>query len=129
MKQNVFYELETEVIWVEGITDYCYLTMFKKLLGKENIALIPFQGVGADDEEKRAIIKRLKNPFFKRNMLVDGDKAGRAMKKNCKDTAFKDVVCISDVPTQGKSFVEIEDLFSVEDRKKFGLDKKLRMRP
>lgn len=125
VKQNVFYEFETEVIWVEGITDYCYLTMFKKLLGKENIAFIPFQGVGADDEEQRAIIKRLKNiPFFKRNMLVDGDKAGRAMKKNCKDTAFNDVVCISDVPTQGKSFVEIEDLFSAEDRKKFGLDKK-----
>lgn len=125
VKQNVFYEFETEVIWVEGITDYCYLTMFKKLLDKENIAFIPFQGVGADDEEQRAIIKRLKNiPFFKRNMLVDGDKAGRAMKKNCKDTAFNDVVCISDVPTQGKSFVEIEDLFSTEDRRKFGLDKK-----
>lgn len=32
IEQNVIYILKTEVVWVEGITDYNYLTMFKKLL-------------------------------------------------------------------------------------------------
>ena len=31
IKQNILYDLGTEVFWVEGITDYNYLTLFKKL--------------------------------------------------------------------------------------------------
>lgn len=121
IKQNVLYDIDTEVIWVEGITDYNYLTMFKRLLKKENIAFLPFQGVGTDDTQQKEIIQKLVNiKFYKRNILVDGDKAGKAMRKNCKDTVFDNLICISDLSNDQK-FTEIEDLFSKEDKEKFGI--------
>lgn len=64
IKQNVLYDYETQVVWVEGITDYNYLTMFKNLLGIKNISFIPFKGVGSNDNNKLQIIKKLKDIFF-----------------------------------------------------------------
>lgn len=121
IKQNVLYDLDTEVIWVEGITDYNYLTLFKKILDYKNISFLPFQGVGIDDKMQNSIIDKLnKIKFYKRNILVDGDKAGLAMKKNCVNTAFDKIKLISDIQSSsGRKIVEIEDLFSDEDRKKY----------
>lgn len=121
ISQNVLYDYDTQVAWVEGITDYNYLTMFKRILGKKNIAFVPFQGVGLTDEEQKAIIGRLKNvKFFKRMILIDGDKAGLAFKTLCQETAFKDrCITIKDLSQEGKKFKEIEDLFSEDDRAKF----------
>lgn len=120
IKQNVLYELNTEVIWVEGITDYNYLTMFKNLLNIKNLAFVPFQGVGANDQDMQRIVSRLISiEFHKKNMLCDGDKAGQIMKKFCADTAFSGMMCISDLSTDSNKFKEIEDLFSSGDKKKF----------
>lgn len=125
IEQNVLYNLNTEVVWVEGITDYNYLTMFKALLGEKNLAFLPCNGIGNNDELQTGILKRLQSiQFHKRNLLVDGDKAGKKMKESCKGTSFEDVVCISDLNEEGKTFVEIEDLFSKSDREKFGLPDK-----
>ena len=125
IEQNVLYNLKTEVVWVEGITDYNYLTMFKNLLGYKNIAFLPFNGVGKDDETQQKVLKRLVSiEFHKRNLLVDGDKAGKKMKMLCKDTAFSNAICISDLSTPEKKLTEIEDLFSCDDKKKFDLGQK-----
>ena len=125
IEQNVLYSLKTEVVWVEGITDYNYLTMFKNLLGKENFAFLPFNGVGKGDAAQEKVLKRLVSiDFHKRNLLVDGDKAGKSMKKLCEDTIFADAVCISDLSTNEKKFTEIEHLFSEEDRERFNLREK-----
>ena len=71
------------------------------------------------------ILKRLVSiEFHKRNLLVDGDKAGKKMKELCKDTVFADAVCISDLSTERKKFSEIEHLFSEEDKNKFGIEHK-----
>lgn len=121
IEQNVLYDIDTEVIWVEGITDYNYLTMFKKILNINNIAFLPFNGVGKNDEDQLKIIEKLNNiKFYKRNILVDGDAAGKRMLKNCKDTSFDKIVSISDISSSNdKKFIEIEDLFSVSDKDKF----------
>lgn len=125
IEQNVLYNLDTEVVWVEGITDYNYLTLFKRLLNEKNIAFLPCNGIGADDQSQERILNRLISiKFHKRNLLVDGDTAGQKMKKACKGTAFENLVCVSDLCEGGKKFIEIEDLFSEEDRKKFGLPSK-----
>lgn len=125
IEQNVLYNLNTEVVWVEGITDYNYLTMFKALLGEKNLAFLPCNGIGNNDELQTGILKRLQSiQFHKRNLLVDGDNAGKKMKESCKGTSFEDVVCVSDLNEEGKTFVEIEDLFSKSDREKFGLPDK-----
>lgn len=121
IKQNVLYDYETQVVWVEGITDYNYLTMFKNLLGIKNISFIPFKGVGSNDNNQLQIIKKLKDIFFpKRMILVDGDKAGLAFKNHCKGTCFESrIATIGDLTTDKKKFIEIEDMFSSDDKIKF----------
>lgn len=121
IKQNVLYDYETQVVWVEGITDYNYLTMFKNLLGIKNISFIPFKGVGSNDNNQLQIIKKLKDIFFpKRMILVDGDKAGLAFKNHCKGTCFESrITTIGDLTTDRKKFIEIEDMFSSDDKIKF----------
>ena len=119
IEQNVLYDLDTEVIWVEGITDYCYLTMFKKMLDIKGISFIPFNGVGKNEKHQNYIIRELnKIKFHKRNILVDGDKNGLKMKENCKETCFNNIKVISDLNTEDKKFTNIESLFSAEDIKK-----------
>lgn len=120
IKQNILYDLDTEVIWVEGITDYNYLTLFKNLLNIKNVAFIPFNGVGENEKEQKEIISKLVDiRFYKRNILVDGDKAGKSMKKNCENTAFDTIKLLSDIGINQEKIIEIEDLFSEEDKKKF----------
>lgn len=120
IQQHVLYNMDTEIIWVEGITDYNYLTMFKKILDIKDIAFLPFNGVGKTNEEQLKIIECLNNiKFYKRNILVDGDTAGKQMQKKCKDTSFDKIISISDISSKEKEFVEIEDLFSESDKEKF----------
>lgn len=118
IKQNVLYDLDTEVVWVEGITDYNYLTMFKKLLDVKNVNFIPYNGNGKTDEDsKRVLAKLIDIKFYKRGILVDSDKSGKAMAKLCENTVFKDrTYTIADVNPNLK---EIEDLFSDEDKQKY----------
>lgn len=121
IKQNILYDFETQVVWVEGITDYNYLTMFKQLFNYNKIAFIPFKGVGKNKEQQLEIIRRIKNITLpKRLILTDGDKAGLAFKAACVDTCFeKDCVSINDLSTDTNKFEEIEDLFSAEDKNKY----------
>ena len=48
-------------------------------------------------------------------------KAGKAMIKKCKDTPFENRV--HSILDLGEGFLEIEDLFSKEDKVKFGIEK------
>ena len=121
IEQNVLYGYDTEVVWVEGITDYNYLTLFKKLLDYKNIAFLPFNGVGNTKEQTKQILKRLiEIKFHKRSLLVDGDKAGLDMFEQAKKTDFVNCVHnISELSIGDKKPMMIEDLFSKEDKKKY----------
>lgn len=121
IKQNVLYDLDTEVYFVEGITDYNYLTMFKHLLNVKNIAFLPFNGVGNNSNQTKKILgELLKVKFHKRSLLVDSDKAGEDMYKQAKDSAFDSIHRMAEIKlTDTKNAVMVEDLFSAEDKKKF----------
>lgn len=124
IKQNVLYDLDTEVVWVEGITDYNYLTMFKKLLDIKNVNFIPYNGNGKTEDDAKNVLSKLINiKFYKRGILVDSDKSGTIMAKLCQNTVFKDrTYTIADV---NDGLKEIEDLFSEEDKQKYeSLNKK-----
>lgn len=125
IKQNVFYDLDTEVVWVEGITDYVYLTMFKNFLGIKNMAFLPFNGVGTSKEETAEILKKLVDiKFHKRSLLVDADKAGKDMYGQAKKgkAGFDTIHNLSEVEIAGnKKARVIEDLFSSEDKKKYDM--------
>ena len=119
-------------IFVEGITDYNYLTKFKQLFEKEkgerlNFAFLPVNGLGKFEEGKESLTQKQKllieelPKIAKANkdkaiLLVDNDKAGWAIRdyvKNSKDLAIITLDNAFDKNATNK--LEIEDLFSQKD--------------
>lgn len=96
-----------QTIFVEGLTDYCYLTGFKKLLKIDNVVFLPVQGVKKPNIVD-TILKVEKNPKF----LVDGDHAGEKFKEENK---MIEITSLSDI---NKNWKTIEDLFSANDKQK-----------
>lgn len=119
IENHILVNPDETVIFVEGITDYNYLTAFKKLFNKKGITFLPINGVGGNETEckktsKELIRIRKHNPI----LLADNDDAGRLMKKvNETDSALK-VYTLGD---EDKKFKTIESLFAQEDLQKFNL--------
>ena len=119
VENHILVDPDTKVVFVEGITDYNYLTAFKKLFGKTNITFLPINGVGKTKEDCEKISQRLmkirkKDPI----LLVDNDRAGNCMKDVNKEN--KDFTILS-LNQADSSFKTIESLFDPEDLKKFSL--------
>lgn len=119
IENHILVNPDETVIFVEGITDYNYLTAFKKLFEKKGITFLPINGVGGDETEYKKTSNELirirkHNPI----LLADNDDAGRLMKKvNETDSALK-VYTLGDVD---EKFKTIESLFAQEDLQKFNL--------
>lgn len=117
---------DTRIIYVEGITDYNYLTAFKLLLehieNKEiNIAFMPINGVGRpnDERQKNDIIKSLsqlsKNPI----LLIDGDNSADQFTELAKNTNLR----ITQLKDINPNFITIEDLFDYKDKQTYKINK------
>ncbi|WP_220092242.1 AAA family ATPase [Helicobacter sp. 16-1353] len=135
--KHVLFDFDSKVVFVEGITDYNYLSMFKKIFQAQedknnknkvgdtkDIVFLPINGVGDKnapncDKKQLEISKRLidirkNNPI----LLVDSDEAGRSMKEaNKKDSALN-IICLGEI---NKDFKTIEDLFDKDDLSKLNL--------
>lgn len=110
---------EEKIVFVEGITDYNYLTAFKKLFGKTGVTFLPINGVGKTNDDCVKITQRLmkirkKDPI----LLVDNDKAGNCMKEVNKENMDFKVISLKEI---NDSFKDIESLFSKTDLEKFKL--------
>lgn len=120
IENHIILNPDNLVIFVEGITDYNYLTAMKHLLGYKNINFLPIQGVGANINESIIISNRLlqinKSPI----LLVDNDSAGQNMKKLNEESKLK-VLSLNDAC---EKFTEIESLFTNEDLVKYSLIEK-----
>ena len=119
VENHILVNPEEKVVFVEGITDYNYLTAFKILFKKEGITFLPINGVGKTKEECIKITQRLmkirkKDPI----LLVDNDKAGNCIKEVNKDNKDFRIISLSEAD---EKFMTIESLFSDEDKEKFGL--------
>ena len=122
VENHVICNPDKKIIFVEGITDYNYLTAFKNKLKKEELVFIPINGLGKSKEENLQISKRLieirkNNPI----LLVDGDNAGKNM-ESINENSELEVISLEKI--QDYSFKTIESLFSSEDMEKFGLKDK-----
>ena len=119
------------VIFVEGITDYNYLTKFKQLYQQEkketlNLAFLPVGGLGnpenSNDEKAKHLIKELPKLTDRHAiLLVDNDDKGKAFQKQAEKCKDLTVVRIDEAfeDSQAKSTIkEIETLFSQADRKR-----------
>ena len=138
---------DDKLIFVEGITDYNYLTAMNFLYekehgGKERLLFLPINGLGkmstieqrqskinmvvAKDqkniaEELKTLARTAKDG--RALLLVDGDKAGEAMAK-LKDDKFIAILNNEQFKEKYPNFKEIEDFFSTDLRTKFEMDKK-----
>ena len=139
---------EYKIIFVEGITDYNYLTAFKLLCNqdrKEDMKLVflPIGGLGHDDKtikEKLNKLSKIKIGFEPKVVLVDGDEAGKHFQELCikenltnkvkvevlepkKDLEIKfsenDNLIYEKKGSKSKIVNEIENLFSPEDIEKY----------
>lgn len=116
---------DTRIIYVEGITDYNYLTAFKLLMehieDKEiNIAFMPINGVGRpnDERQKNDIIDSLcqlsKNP----TLLIDSDISADQFAELAENTSLR-IIQLKDINT---NFITIEDLFDDKDKQIYKID-------
>lgn len=120
---------EYKIIFVEGITDYNYLTAFKLLYNKDkedkkeydkklNIVFIPIYGLGKDDNEMEKKLDKLIK-FKDAILLTDGDTRGNAFKKLCANEKLKGRLTVIQLTEIENSFKNIENLFAQSDKEKF----------
>lgn len=120
------------VIFVEGITDYNYLTKFKQLYQQEkketlNLAFLPVGGLGDPEdsnvEKAKHLIKELPKLTDRHAiLLVDNDDKGKTFQKQAEKCKDLTVVRLDEAfeNSQAKSTIEeIENLFSQADREKY----------
>ena len=124
---HVLYDPDKKVVFVEGITDYNYMVAFKDILEYKDIVFLPINGIGnstaADFKDKQVEISKTLMKIKKHNpiLMVDGDKAGKAIQSINKKDSGLDVFTLSDADP---NFKNIEDLFSKDDAEKFGVKAK-----
>jgi len=100
----------THTVFVEGVTDYCYLTAFKNLFKINNIVFLPIQGV-----KKPGIVDTLLKVEKLPTILVDGDFEGDSFKTKNQNKKNVEVISLTDIDPSWKN---IEDLFGPEDKPK-----------
>ncbi|WQU11868.1 AAA family ATPase [Helicobacter pylori] len=135
--QHVFHNPQKHrIIFVEGITDYCYLSAFKLYLRykeyKDNpipFTFLPISGLKNDSNDMKETIEKLceldNNPI----VLIDDDrkyvfnqKATSERFKRANEELLKPITILQ-LSDCDRHFKQIEDCFSANDRKKYAKNK------
>ncbi|GAA8451417.1 hypothetical protein HpDR51_08770 [Helicobacter pylori] len=139
--QHVFHNPQKHrIIFVEGITDYCYLSAFKLYLRykeyKDNpipFTFLPISGLKKDSKHMKETIKKLceldNNPI----VLIDDDRKC-VFNQQATSERFKraneemhDPITILQLSDCDRCFKQIEDCFSANDRKKYAKNKRMEL--
>ncbi|RVY36775.1 ATP-binding protein [Helicobacter pylori] len=139
--QHVFHNPQKHrIIFVEGITDYCYLSAFKLYLCykeyKDNpipFTFLPISGLKNNPNDMKETIKKLceldNNPI----VLTDDDRKCDS-DQNATSERFKnaneemhDPITILQLSKCDENFKQIEDCFSTNDRKKYAKNKQMEL--
>ncbi|MGN8465705.1 ATP-binding protein [Helicobacter pylori] len=139
--QHVFHNPQKHrIIFVEGITDYCYLSAFKLYLRykeyKDNpipFTFLPISGLKKDSKHMKETIKKLceldNNPI----VLTDDDRKCDS-DQNATSERFKKAnkylgnpITILQLSDCDRHFKQIEDCFSANDRKKYAKNKRMEL--
>ncbi|WP_237003101.1 AAA family ATPase [Helicobacter pylori] len=125
-----------KLLFVEGISDYNYLSAFKLLYEQENkdplnMVFLPINGLGSDnlknpDKPKmKEILKTLIEEEPNATLLVDNDKRGQACEELNKELGNKlNLFKLNQCDDSFKDFKNIENLFSENDAIKLDLKNK-----
>ncbi|PDX26022.1 hypothetical protein BB457_03640 [Helicobacter pylori] len=139
--QHVFHNPQKHrIIFVEGITDYCYLSAFKLYFNerefKDNpipFTFLPISGLKNNPNEMKETIKKLCELDNHPIVLTDDDRKCDS-DQNATSERFKraneemhDPITILQLSKCDENFKQIEDCFSANDRKKYAKNKQMEL--
>ncbi len=139
--QHVFHNPKKHrIIFVEGITDYCYLSAFKLYLCykeyKDNpipFTFLPISGLKNNPNEMKETIKKLCELDNHPIVLTDDDRKCDS-DQNATSERFKraneylgNPITILQLSDCDRHFKQIEDCFSANDRKKYAKNKQMEL--
>ncbi|GAA7592596.1 hypothetical protein ckin65_02680 [Helicobacter pylori] len=139
--QHVFHNPQKHrIIFVEGITDYCYLSAFKLYLRykeyKDNpipFTFLPISGLKKDSNTMKETIKKLCELDNHPIVLTDDDRKcvfnQKATSERFKraNEEMHDPITILQLSDCDRCFKQIEDCFSANDRKKYAKNKRMEL--
>ncbi|WP_283507622.1 AAA family ATPase [Helicobacter pylori] len=141
--QHVFHNPQKHrIIFVEGITDYCYLSAFKLYFNKHNpqfkdnpipFTFLPISGLKNNPNKMKETIKKLceldNNPI----VLTDNDRKC-VFNQQATSERFKrankylgNPITILQLSDCDRHFKQIEDCFSANDRNKYAKNKRMEL--
>ncbi|MUU66002.1 AAA family ATPase [Helicobacter pylori] len=142
--QHVFHNPQKHrIIFVEGITDYCYLSAFKLYFNehykeyKDNpipFTFLPISGLKKDSKHMKETIQKLceldNNPI----VLTDDDRKC-VFNQNATSERFKKanedlgnpITILQLSETANRCFKQIEDCFSANDKRKYAKNKRMEL--
>ncbi|GHQ90803.1 AAA family ATPase [Helicobacter pylori] len=138
VSQNVFHNPQKHrIIFVEGITDYCYLSAFKLYFNEREFkndpipfTFLPISGLKNNSNKMKETIQKLRKLDNNPIILIDDDRRS----KNKFSEQFKraneempDPITILQLSSCDENFKQIEDCFSANDREKYAKNKRMEL--
>ncbi|EKE82220.1 AAA ATPase domain protein [Helicobacter pylori R030b] len=139
--QHVFHNPQKhQIIFIEGITDYCYLSAFKLYFNEREykkrpipFTFLPISGLKKDSKHMEETIQKLCELANHPIVLVDDDRKDDAdqqavserFKKTNKEMGVP--ITILQLSDCDRYFKQIEDCFSANDRKKYAKNKRMEL--
>ncbi|MUU49770.1 ATP-binding protein [Helicobacter pylori] len=141
--QHVFHNPQKHrIIFVEGITDYCYLSAFKLYFNKHNpqfkdnpipFTFLPISGLKKDSKHMKETIQKLCELDNHPIVLIDDDRKC-VFNQQATSERFKraneemhDPITILQLSDCDRCFKQIEDCFSANDRNKYAKNKRMEL--
>ncbi len=142
VSQNVFHNPQKHrIIFVEGITDYCYLSAFKLYFNEREFkndpipfTFLPISGLKKEPNEMKETIQKLHELDNDPIVLIDDDRKDGSDPQKAKSERFKkankempDPITILQLSSYDENFKQIEDCFSANDREKYAKNKRMEL--
>ncbi|WP_212854964.1 AAA family ATPase [Helicobacter pylori] len=142
VSQNVFHNPQKHrIIFVEGTTDYCYLSAFKLYFNEREFkndpipfTFLPISGLKDNQTNMQKTIQKLckldNNPI----VLIDDDRKDGSDPQKAKSEQFKkaneempDPITILQLSKCDENFKQIEDCFSANDKEEYAQNKRMEL--
>ncbi|GAA6813555.1 hypothetical protein AOH168_03860 [Helicobacter pylori] len=142
VSQNVFHNPQKHrIIFVEGTTDYCYLSAFKLYFNEREFkndpipfTFLPISGLKKEPNEMKETIQKLRKLDNNPIILIDDDRKDGSDPQKAKSEQFKkaneempDPITILQLSSCDENFKQIEDCFSANDREKYAKNKRMEL--
>lgn len=142
VSQNVFHNPQKHrIIFVEGTTDYCYLSAFKLYFNEREFkndpipfTFLPISGLKKESNEMKETIQKLRKLDNNPIILIDDDRKPNLDPQKAKSEQFKkankempDPITILQLSSCDENFKQIEDCFSANDKEKYAKNKRMEL--